>query len=252
MNKQKHTSATSYIGNSLSYCENKKADIKDKVALYGMNAATNLELARLMLESGAKKPMPPQTAHEVLDCLYKTEAEDVLMSLCAIKGLNNEKATIVAASIELGKRMYGKSGLHVTSPEEFVPLVQHYTLESQEHFVCATLNGAHEVQKIRVISVGTLNRTLVHPREVFCDALKDRCAAVIVCHNHPSGNLVPSKEDKIVTQQLKEAAELLNITLLDHIIISQNGHFSFLGAGLLKKERDIYDVSMEFIEALGR
>ena len=85
---------------------------------------------------------------------------------------------------------------------------------------------------IRVVSVGLVNRTIVHPREVFADPLKDRAAAVICCHNHPSGNTTPSPEDREVTKTLKEAGETLGIQLLDHIIFSDRGYFSFLEQGV--------------------
>ncbi len=96
-----------------------------------------------------------------------------------------------------------------------------------------SLNGANEVIAARVVSVGLVNKTQVHPREVFADPLTDRASAVVVAHNHPSGSIEPSKEDMDITGQLKSAGEILGIRLLDHIVFNQKGYYSFLESGLL-------------------
>jgi len=98
----------------------------------------------------------------------------------------------------------------------------------QEHFLCISLNGANEVIATRTISVGLVNKTQVHPREVFADPITDRASAIIIAHNHPTGGLAPSKEDIEITMRLKKAGETLGIKLLDHIIFSHKGHYSFL------------------------
>jgi DNA repair protein RadC len=103
----------------------------------------------------------------------------------------------------------------------------------QEHFVCITLNGAGEVLDARIITVGLLNHSLVHPREVFADAITDRAASVICVHNHPSGSLEPSPQDIAITTQLKEAGLLLGIQLIDHIIVTKSGYLSLKERGLL-------------------
>jgi DNA repair protein RadC len=113
------------------------------------------------------------------------------------------------------------------------PLVRHYSDRKQEHFICLSLNGAHEVLAIRVVSIGILNKTIVHPREVFGDPISDRAAAIVVCHNHPSGQLEPSEEDIAITRRLSEAGELLGINLLDHLILSpRGGYYSFVESGI--------------------
>ena len=108
-----------------------------------------------------------------------------------------------------------------------VPILQIYSFRKQEHFVCVTLNGAHEVMNIYVISVGSLNKTVIHPREVFTVAIAERAAAIIVAHNHPSGSLEPSTADFDCTKQILESSKILGIPLLDHLIISKDGYFSF-------------------------
>ena len=99
--------------------------------------------------------------------------------------------------------------------------------------MCASINGANEILNIRVVSIGLIDRSPVHPREVFADALVDRAAAIIVAHNHPSGSVSPSQSDVNITAQLKQAGDILGIQLLDHIIFSRSDYFSFLEAGRL-------------------
>jgi DNA repair protein RadC len=107
-------------------------------------------------------------------------------------------------------------------------LIQHYADRKQEHFLCVSLNGSNEVMAVRVISVGLVNKTHVHPREVFADSITERASAVIVAHNHPSGKVEPSKEDIEITRQLKSAGEILGIKLLDHIIFNRTSYYSLL------------------------
>jgi DNA repair protein RadC len=121
----------------------------------------------------------------------------------------------------------------VTRPEDILPLVPTLATKAQEHFICITLNGAGEVLGNRIITVGLLNHSLVHPREVFADAITDRAASVICVHNHPSGSLEPSSQDIAITRQLKEAGALVGIPLIDHIIVSRTGHLSLRERGLL-------------------
>lgn len=125
-----------------------------------------------------------------------------------------------------------RESIRVRHPLDVVPFLEPFMGKEQEHFVVLTLNGAHEVINTHVISVGLVNRTLVHPREVFRPAIKDNATSVIVAHNHPSGNLEPSAEDGEIYGRLKDAGELLGITVLDSIIIGKNGGiYSFLEGG---------------------
>jgi DNA repair protein RadC len=114
-----------------------------------------------------------------------------------------------------------------------LPLIRHYADRKQEHFICVSLNGANEVIATRVVSVGLVNKTQVHPREVFADSITDRATAVIVAHNHPSGSLEPSREDFEITDRIKSPGEVLGIRLLDHIVFNQKGYYSFCEKGLV-------------------
>jgi len=135
--------------------------------------------------------------------------------------------------VEYLAQIEGSEGLRISTPADVLPLIQNYADRKQEHFICVSINGANEVIKSRVVSVGLVNKTQVHPREVFADPITDRASGIIVAHNHPSGSLTPSMEDKEITEQLKSAGETLGIRLLDHIIFNHKGYYSFLESGEL-------------------
>ncbi len=103
----------------------------------------------------------------------------------------------------------------------------------QEHFLCITMDGASKIINVRTVFVGTLNQSLVHPREVFKNAIKDGAAGVIIAHNHPSGTLEPSRADVQITTRLKDTAKLVGIELMDHVILAKTGFYSFSDEGLL-------------------
>lgn len=121
----------------------------------------------------------------------------------------------------------------VGSPEDCLKYLGTIRDQLQEHFVALTLDGAGNIIKSRVITVGLLNHTLVHPREVFRGAILDNAASIIIAHNHPSGSLEPSSQDIAITNQMRDAGTLMGISVLDHIIVSKNGHLSMRERGLL-------------------
>ena len=133
----------------------------------------------------------------------------------------------------LASDIWKPEGARIETPADLLPHVRHYADRKQEHFLCASINGANEILNIRVVSIGLIDRSPVHPREVFADALSDRASAVIVAHNHPSGSLQPSQSDVDITAQLKAAGVIVGIDLLDHIIFNRAGYFSFLEEGKL-------------------
>jgi DNA repair protein RadC len=114
--------------------------------------------------------------------------------------------------------------------------VRHYADRKQECFISLSLNGAHEVLAVRIVTIGLVNKTIVHPREVFADLIQDRAAAFCVAHNHPSGQLESSPEDAEITERLQAAARIIGLYFLDHIIFSQTSYWSFVENGKLKKE----------------
>jgi DNA repair protein RadC len=154
--------------------------------------------------------------------------------LSEFDGVGDAKSALVLAALEYARRRIKPEGAKIETPADLLPHVRHYADRKQEHFLCASINGANEILNIRVVSIGLVDRSPVHPREVFADALMDRAAAVIVAHNHPAGSLEPSAADVEITTQLKAAGLILGIPLLDHIIFNRTGYYSFLETGLIK------------------
>lgn len=156
--------------------------------------------------------------------------------LMEIDGIDQNKAVQILACYEIGRRYYDQKNSpvpKVTKPEDILPLVAHCRDKKQEYFIAVTLNGAGEVLGNRVITMGLLNHSLVHPREVFADAITDRAASIICVHNHPSGSIEPSSQDIAITRQLKEAGSIIGISLIDHLIVTKTGHMSMRERGLL-------------------
>jgi DNA repair protein RadC len=119
-----------------------------------------------------------------------------------------------------------KNPAPVRTPDDAYNLIKRYRNLQQEHFIVITLNGAHEPITVSIASIGLINRLIIHPREVFIRAIRDMAAAIIVCHNHPSGSLIASPEDNAITETVCNAVELLGIHVLDHIIFSKRGFAS--------------------------
>jgi DNA repair protein RadC len=175
-------------------------------------------------------------AGEVLDRLDREKGIPSVKELTKIPGLGESKAAAVAAMMELGRRLWGTAETKIQHPSDIYALVRHYADRKQERFICVSLNGAHQVLAVRVVSVGLVNRTIVHPREVFADPILDRCTSVCVCHNHPSGELKPSAEDDGVTNTLERAAAVLGIRFMDHLIFSDTAYYSYREAKRLREE----------------
>ena len=135
--------------------------------------------------------------------------------------------------MELARRYIAPAKVRIAFPVDVLPLISHFADRKQEYFLAVSLNGAHEVIATRVVSIGLVNRTVVHPREVYADPITDRAAAIVVAHNHPSGCVDPSREDRDVTRRLVSAGQTLGIQLLDHVIFSTAGYYSFLEKGEL-------------------
>ena len=217
----------------MNYQQNAKPDVREQVLKHGFSYPSDEELVMLILGSGTKKSPVRRLARSVVEALYESDDKNIVPDLLAIKGMGTGKSLAVAAALELGRRRNAHLHSVITQPKDVVPFVKNYSVLPKEHFLCITLNGGHEIIKIRVVSVGTINRTIVHPREIFSEALVENAAAMIVCHNHPSGSCAPSREDIETTKTLIEASKIIGITLLDHIILDRDSYFSFLEHDLL-------------------
>jgi DNA repair protein RadC len=122
----------------------------------------------------------------------------------------------------------------IRNPSDVYNTVKRYTKSDQEYFLVITLNGSHDIIAVHISTIGLVNKTVVHPREVFKWAIRDNASSIIVCHNHPSDIVKPSDEDKAITERLKEAAEIIGINFLDHIIIGKSEYYSFRKMGLIE------------------
>ncbi len=206
---------------------------RGKMLAKGPAALSDEELAAILLGSGIKGHDVMTVAGRIVRLVDDHHGRPDLADLQRVEGVGPAKATLIAAALEFARRRIRPEGIKIRTPIDVLPLVRHYSDRKQEHFICFSLNGANEVIDHRVVSIGLVDKTQVHPREVFADPITDRASAVILAHNHPSGDLTPSKTDMLLTRQLKEAGETLGIGVLDHIIFSPKGHYSFLENGRL-------------------
>ena len=201
----------------------------------GAPALSDQELLAIILNSGIKGKNVNVLAGELLERLeYPRKVPDVADLEC-LSGLGFSKACTIIAMLEFGRRYWDVSKVRVKYPDDIYGVVRHYADRKQECFLSVSLNGAHEVIAVRVVTMGLVNRTMVHPREVFADPLSDRCSAICVCHNHPSGDLEPSPEDDEVTTNLEAASNILGIRFLDHIIFSEQSYYSYRKENKLKE-----------------
>lgn len=201
---------------------------REKLRQNGAQSLSDQELLTILLGSGTRGQDVMGVAKRLLKVLDKTSANPTMEDLTGIDGIGPAKATLVSAALEFARRRIRPEGFKIAFPTDVLPLIRHMADRKQEHFLCISLNGANEVIATRTISVGLVNKTQVHPREVFADPITDRAAAVIIAHNHPAGSVTPSKDDVEITRKLKVAGETLGIRVLDHIIFSHKGYYSFL------------------------
>ena len=201
---------------------------RERIINSGPSSLSDIDLISILIGSGTRGKPVDYIAGEIQSMLDADGIEISTERLLTIAGLGPAKAAVISAALELGRRRIPALKRRISHPSDTFPFVQHFADRKQEHFIRVSLNGAHEVISIGVVSIGLVNRTIVHPREVFSDPIRERATAVIVCHNHPSGNLDPSREDREITQRLKEAGSILGINLLDHIIFSELSYYSFL------------------------
>ena len=206
---------------------------REKLLARGAKALSDQELLAILLGKGTPAIDVMTLAHKLAKVLDEKGLNLRAEDLKQFGAVGDAKATLILAAIEFARRRIKPEGTKIETPADLLPLVRHYADRKQEHFLCATINGANEVLNVRVVSIGLIDRSPVHPREVFADAVADRASGIIVAHNHPAGALEPSPNDMEVTCQLKNAGEIVGIELLDHIIFNRNDYFSFLENGRL-------------------
>jgi len=212
---------------------------RERLVKYGPEALSNAELLAIILRVGTAEYSAIGLAEHMLSKFggLKGIAAASVEDLSTIKGLGTAKGTQVKAMVELGKRLaasVGPSRPSIRCPQDAVDLLMPELRDQpQEHFKGIFLNNKNEVLKIRTITVGSLNASVVTPREVFREAISCNSASVIVAHNHPSGDPTPSKEDIDVAKRLVQAGEYVGIEVLDHVVIGDGRWISLKERGLM-------------------
>lgn len=215
---------------------------REKMMRFGPKVLSDSELIAVIIGSGTLS----HSAIDISRALLKAFDEDLnaffevgieeLIRNPELKGIGKANACKIKAAIELGRRARrGKLTYPIgTSPQEVAGYLMEEMAEyKQEHFKVLLLDSKLKIYKEEEVSIGTVNASLVHPREVFCKAIRQHAVSVILVHNHPSGDPYPSVEDQVITQRLKEAGELLGITVIDHIIIGESDYTSFQELGMM-------------------
>ncbi len=200
---------------------------REKLLEKGAASLTDEELLAVLIGKGTKNYDVFSLARRLIKIVDEKGMALMPDDVLEIKGMGKAKVAVILAAMEFVRRRIRPEGIKIQSPEDVFPLLRHYADRKQEHFLTVSLNGANEVMSVRVVTIGLIDKSHVHPREVFADVLMERASSIIIAHNHPSGSLTPSAEDVAVTVQLKKAGEILGIKVLDHIIFSHRGYYSF-------------------------
>lgn len=212
---------------------------RERMLQAGERALANAELLAILIRTGTRAESAIALAHRLL-----REAEGMhnlvdmsVEQLTAIKGIGIAKALQIKAGIELGKRLANTAqpkAFRIHSPQDVADYIKEdVRYLRNEHFICLYLNTKNGVIGQETLSVGSLNASIVHPREVFRAAMRRACASIICVHNHPSGDPTPSPEDIQITKRLKEAGHIVGIELLDHVIVGDQDFISLKEQGLL-------------------
>lgn len=213
---------------------------RERMMRFGAKSLSNAELLAILLRTGTSSQSAVHLAERVLSQTggLKGLTDSTIESLIQLKGIGPAKAVQILAGVELGRRISRKmpeERFTVRSPQDAADFMmdelQHLT---QEHFTCLFLNTKNQIIGKETVFVGSLNASIVHPREIFRKAIQRASAAIICLHNHPSGDPSPSVEDRNVTRRLKEAGRILGIDVLDHIIIGEQRFYSMKENGLME------------------
>ena len=207
---------------------------REKLKEKGPAVLTDEELVAAILGMGTSGVDVRTISRHVAGLIREHKDALTLDHLLQVPGMGLAKAAQILSAFELARRHLLKETVKITVAQDSLPLVADIAGKQQEYFICMSLNGANELIERRIITIGLLDISPVHPREVFADAIADRAAAVIFVHNHPSGDPNPSEADRRIHEQLTEAARILGLRVLDHIIVTKKGHFSFQEAGLIR------------------
>jgi len=211
---------------------------RERLVKFGEQALSAQELLQLILGRGVAGESVAITAQKLLSHFGSLQklSEASIEELSSIKGIGLAKAAQIRAAFEIGRRLSTQApsykGKKLTDPEKVYRLIKSKLKDyHKEHFYIIALNSRNH--SIAEVSVGSLNESVVHPREVFAEAIKNKAASVVFAHNHPSGDPEPSEDDLLLTKKLVESGKILGIEVFDHIIVVKDDFFSFKNKGLI-------------------
>ncbi|MDZ4712939.1 MAG: DNA repair protein RadC [bacterium] len=208
---------------------------REKLSQRGVQSLSSHELLMVLLGSGIPNRDVAELSADILKVIEVEKENITLEKLTNIKGIGKAKAGQILSAFELAKRYLIKDEKKIRNTDDILALVQDIRDKKQEHFITITLTGASALIEKREVFKGTINFSVVHPREIFADAISDRAAGIIFVHNHPADDAQPSEADIKLTNQLCDAAKLMGIQVIDHIIVTKNNYFSFQAEGMLNK-----------------
>lgn len=215
-------------------------ELKQRFLQEGASQLSNTELISLILQKGRPLQPPIALAKQIMDYGNDNLLELGKLSfarLIKIEGIGSQKAMALLAAIELGRRRQLATPLEkllVSKSEDIAVYLQHKLRDlPHEIFAVLFLNRANKVNQFEIVSQGGITGTIADPRIILKKALEYSAVSLILCHNHPSGSLKPSRADEEITYKIKQAARFLDIVVLDHIIVSESGYYSFADEGLL-------------------
>jgi DNA repair protein RadC len=213
---------------------------RERLARLGTEALSTQEILAIILGKGIKGEPVMALAHNLLITFGNLNnlANATLIELSKIKGIGAAKGTQIKAAFELGKRLDDSFSInskeHIRSPEDVIKEVQKSLKgKKKEHFLALFLDTRNHPIETRTISIGSLDSSIVHPRELFKEAISHSAASIILVHNHPSGDTEPSDEDIKLTKRLIEVGQVLGIEILDHVVISDHAYLSMKAKRLI-------------------
>ena len=230
------------LNNSSTSIKNWAADDRPREKLFtkGATALSDSELLAILISTGSKSKSAVELAKEVLQ-LGKNNLNELgklsVNDLIKIPGIGEAKAITIAAALELGRRRQATASLVKTNIKSSNDIAEYLKVTLKDYayevFAVVFLNKANKINHFEIISKGGITGTVADPRVILKKALEKDATAIVLCHNHPSGNLKPSQADEDLTLKIKEAAKYFDIRVMDHIIVSEDGYYSFADEGLL-------------------
>jgi DNA repair protein RadC len=208
---------------------------RERLRTRGAGGLNDAELYALVLGSGVAGRSAVRLGRALARRPPAELAQWPLTRWLALAGIGPARASALCAAFELGRRAAERPapGTAIRGPDDVLPHVRDLATARREHFVVLLLNARHEMQRREVISIGSLNASIVHPREVFLPAIVESAASVVLVHNHPSGDPEPSEEDLSITRRLVEVGDLVGIGVLDHVVVASRGLVSFRARQLI-------------------